>query len=98
MQPTRVPPIAQRRDPDTKKNHEHGGRQREAECRHEAARQLRLAHAQDKGELSARWPGQELAQGHQVGISRVAQPLPAMYKFIAEIAQMSYRPAKGGQP
>jgi hypothetical protein len=41
--------------------------------------------------------GHELAPRHHVGIVGFRQPLALVDESVAEIAQMSYRPAESGQ-
>ena len=53
--------------------------------------------ANGKAYLTAGRPGQELAQGDQVGIVLFGQPAAPGDKFVPEITQVRCRAAKGGQ-
>src|SRR5690554_1581280 len=53
--------------------------------------------AKGKANLTACGPGQELAQGDQIGIVLLGQPAPPGDKFVPEITQVRGRAAKGDQ-
>jgi hypothetical protein len=46
--------------------------------------------------LAAGRAGQELAQPHQIGISLFVEPAPARDELVAEIPDVSNRPAEAG--
>ena len=73
-----------------------GGRQRKAgPCRETAA--IAGPHEADgKSDLTAGRAGQELAQRHEIGISLLVEPAPAHDELLAEIPDMSDRPAEAG--
>jgi hypothetical protein len=52
--------------------------------------------ADGKSDLAAGRAGQELAQPHQIGISLFVEPAPAHDELVAEIPDMSDRPAEAG--
>src|SRR5690606_14409573 len=52
---------------------------------------------QGQSDLAAGWTGQELAEGHQIGVTALGQPAAADDKLVTEVAKVRHGPAKGGQ-
>ncbi|MNT57666.1 hypothetical protein D3C72_1950530 [compost metagenome] len=70
------------------------GRQREGDPGRQHARPACPSQADRHADLAAGRPGQELAQGHQVRIGVVVQPVAPVHEFAAEIPEMSHRTAE----
>lgn len=78
-------------------NQDQRRRQGKAQPGAKRAGQPRPRPAQGKAHLAAGRPREELAQGDQFGIGRLAQPGAALDEFGAEIPQVRHRPAEGTQ-
>ena len=54
---------------------------------------MRVCHP----DLTARWPGEELAQGNKVCVCLVSQPLPTGDKLVVKITEVGHWPTKRGE-
>lgn len=90
------PAGAGRRRPDPRGQRDHDDRrwQGKAQRRHHRAGRPTALPAQCKGRLGRGRAGQKLAERQDLGIGFVADPLPALDQFFAEIAQMGDRAAE----
>jgi hypothetical protein len=79
---------------DERERRRHG----EAEPCRKSARQTGAQHAENDADLTARRPGQELAERDDIATGRFIEPLAALHEFGAEITQMRYRPAEARHP
>ncbi|GMV55002.1 MAG: hypothetical protein AMXMBFR6_08070 [Betaproteobacteria bacterium] len=89
--------ISVTREAERKQHHDDGRRQRESGPRGQRATVATTPHAQPHARLTARRPGQQLAQRNQVGITRFVEPASTNDEFVAEIAEVRDRPTKRGQ-
>src|ERR1019366_3265213 len=71
-----------------------GRRQRKAGPCRETATIAGPHEADGKSDLTTGRTGKELAQTHQIGISLLVEPAPAHDELVAEISDMSDRPAE----
>ena len=70
--------------------------QRKTEPGGGSARVSGARHPQPQPNLTAGRARQKLAQGHQVGITAIRQPLSTLHKLVTKITQVSHRAAKRG--
>ena len=69
-------------------------REREPEPGGEPAEQARAEDPEGDADLAARGPRQELAEGHQIGVCLLVDPLPPDDVFVPEVAEMRDRSAE----
>ena len=81
---------------DTQRKEDQGNRggQGEAQPGSQRARIARTRQPQRHAHLAAGRPRKELAQGDQIRIAALAQPVPTHHELVAEVAQVSDRAAE----
>ena len=84
--------------PSREEDHGHRRREREAEPGGQPAREPAAREAHREAHLAAGRPGQELAEGHQVRVGRLAQPAAPLDELRPVVAQVRDRPAEGREP
>lgn len=84
--------------PGTEGQQQRGRRQRECRPRQQGVGQAAAQVPQREADLAACRSRQELAQGDQVRIGRLAQPAAAQHQLVAKVAEVGERVAERGQP
>jgi hypothetical protein len=88
MQPGRMREIADLGYSVPEKDHRQGRRRREAQPSGNSPRQAGAQDAKTDPDLAARWSGQELAKGDNVGKSRFVEPAAPLDELSAEVTEM----------
>ena len=97
-QPAARRELAERGHAVPEQDQQRGRWQGETEPRRDAAADAGAGHAHRHADLAAGRTGQELAQRDQIRVGFVVEPPAFGYVFIAEVPQVSHRPAERGKP
>src|SRR5690606_15023356 len=81
----------------SKQHEDQSGRQGKTGPGGEGAPVAGPGQPQGQSDLAAGWTGQELAEGHQIGVTALGQPAAADDKLVTEVAKVRHGPAKGSQ-
>ena len=96
-EPTRVRDVAEVRHPERERDHEDHAWQRETHPRGQHARIPGTLEPNCHADLARRGARHELAQGDEVGVLVVGEPLPLLHELVPEVPQMRRRPAERRQ-
>ena len=96
MQHPRRDGIAMAGNAERKQDQSNRRRQRKARPGSQRSGVAGPGQPQRHADLAAGRPRQELTQRHQIGVAALGHPLPSRDEFLAKVAQMGDRPAKGG--
>ena len=97
VQPPGPGRIAERRRAIGEQDHGQGRRQRESRPGREGTGVTGAQKADRNAHLARGRTGQKLAERDEIGIAAVVEPAPPRDEFLAKIAEMGDRTAKGGQ-
>lgn len=86
------PPI--RWAPSAKSDHDDGRGQGEGQERCDGLGESGTVEAQRKSDLAGSWAGQELAQGHGIGVALIGDPAAALYQLGVKVSQVGDRSAE----
>jgi len=97
VQPAQIEPVAKRDHAESEENESQRGRGGKRKPCSKRSGQPRLRQADADADLAARRTGSELAQGDQIGVGPVSDPLAPVDEFLAKVAQVSDGSTEGSK-